>query len=190
MIEPDATILEEATPARRRLPIWVVAVSFGLLALFLVMITLGLNRAQQGPITIGSRVPEFELTTFDGQRIHTADFDGKVLVINFWASWCKPCEEEAADLETAWQLYKDRGDVIFLGVNYVDIEKPALEYLDKFSITYPNGPDLRMRVSQMFRTLGVPETYVVGKDGHLVYIKKGPFRSVDEITSVIDSALD
>jgi cytochrome c biogenesis protein CcmG/thiol:disulfide interchange protein DsbE len=189
LTKPDATILQETTPTRR-LPMWVLVVSFGLLALFLGMIAMGLDRAQQGPITVGSRVPEFELTTFDGQRIHTADFDGKVMVVNFWASWCKPCEEEAADLETAWQLYKDRGDVIFLGVNYVDIEKPALEYLERFAITYPNGPDLRTSVSQMFRILGVPETYVVGKDGRLAYIKKGPFRSVDEITRIIDAALE
>jgi cytochrome c biogenesis protein CcmG/thiol:disulfide interchange protein DsbE len=151
---------------------------------------LGLNRARQGPITIGNRVPAFELTTFDGERIDTADYDGKVIVINFWASWCKPCEEEAADLEAAWQLYQERGDVVFLGVNYVDIETPAKEYLEKFAITYPNGPDLRTKVSQMFRILGVPETYIVGKDGRLEYVKKGPFLSIGEITSAIDSALE
>jgi cytochrome c biogenesis protein CcmG, thiol:disulfide interchange protein DsbE len=185
---------EQNSPAtivhpRRRLPLWVVAVSFGALAVFLAMMALGLNRARQGPITIGSRVPAFELTTFDGQQINTADYDGKVIVINFWASWCKPCEEEAADLEEAWKMYRERGDVVFLGVNYVDIEKPALEYLEKFEITYPNGPDLRTRVSQMFRILGVPETYIVGKDGTLAYVNKGPFRSLNEITDAINSTL-
>jgi len=189
-MDQEQAVIEASPPARRRLPVWVVALSFGALAVFLVFMAMGLNRARQGPITIGSRVPSFELTTFDGERIDTADYAGSVLVINFWASWCKPCEEEAADLESAWRLYQDRGDVLFLGVNYVDIEKPALEYLEKFSITYPNGPDLRTKVSQMFRILGVPETYIVGKDGSLIYVKKGPFRSIGEITSAIDAALD
>jgi cytochrome c biogenesis protein CcmG, thiol:disulfide interchange protein DsbE len=189
-MDPDQKGSETSPPERRRLPMWVVAVSFGALAVFLGFMALGLNRARQGPITIGNRVPAFELTTFDGERIDTADYDGKVIVINFWASWCKPCEEEAADLEAAWQLYQERGDVVFLGVNYVDIETPAKEYLEKFAITYPNGPDLRTKVSQMFRILGVPETYIVGKDGRLEYVKKGPFLSIGEITSAIDSALE
>jgi cytochrome c biogenesis protein CcmG, thiol:disulfide interchange protein DsbE len=187
---PDQNHADISTPARRRLPIWVMAVSFGALGVFLVFMAMGLNRARQGPITIGSTVPAFQLVTFEGEQIDTAEYEGKVIVINFWASWCKPCEEEAADLEEAWKMYQDRGDVVFLGVNYVDIESPAKEYLEKFAITYPNGPDLRTKVSQMFRILGVPETYIVGKDGRLEYVKKGPFRSLNEITSAIDAALD
>jgi cytochrome c biogenesis protein CcmG, thiol:disulfide interchange protein DsbE len=181
---------EPAVQPRSRLPLWAVALSFGGLTVFLVMMALGLSRAREGPITVGNRVPVFELTTFDGEQISTADFEGKVIVVNFWASWCKPCEQEAAELEEAWKQYAERGDVVFLGMNYVDTETAAKGYLEKFAITYPNGPDLRTKVSQMFRIAGVPETYIIDKEGRLGYVKKGPFNSIGEITNAIDSILN
>jgi len=92
----------------------------------------GLKNAQQGPIQVGNSVPPFELKTFDGQIIKTEDLIGKVIVVNFWASWCKPCEQEAADLEEAWRNYQESGEVVFLGVDYVDTETEARGYLEKF----------------------------------------------------------
>jgi cytochrome c biogenesis protein CcmG/thiol:disulfide interchange protein DsbE len=109
-------------------------------------------------------------------------------VVNFWASWCKPCEGEAADLETAYQMYRDQG-VVFLGVDYVDTEPEARGYLEQFEISYPNGPDLGTRISQAFRIRGVPETYVIGPDGRLAAVKIGPYNSLDEIVAHIETAL-
>jgi cytochrome c biogenesis protein CcmG/thiol:disulfide interchange protein DsbE len=170
----------------RRLPTWVVALAFLFLIAFLALIGWSMRRSQAGPIIIGQHVPPFTLTTFDGQTIGSVDFSNKVVVINFWASWCKPCEQEASELEQAWRYYQTGGDVIFIGVDYVDTELEALEYLKQFEVTYPNGPDLRTVISQMFRTTGVPETYILDRQGKLAYVKKGPFLSIDEITTVID----
>ena len=119
-----------------------------------------------------------------------SDQKGKIVLLNFWASWCKPCEQEAADLETAWQHYAPRGDVLFLGIAWTDTEPNSLEYLERFNITYPNGPDLGTKISQLFRTTGVPETYIINKDGKLAYIKISPFMSTTEIYSIIDSLLE
>jgi cytochrome c biogenesis protein CcmG/thiol:disulfide interchange protein DsbE len=141
-------------------------------------------------VQVGRRAPDFTLTTFDGQQIHLADLKGKVVVLNFWASWCKPCEQEAADLESAWRYYQPRGDVEFLGVAWTDTEKKSLAYLQKFDITYPNGPDLGTRISQAYRTTGVPETYIIDKDGILAFVKFSPFLSLGEIRTVIDSLLE
>ena len=168
----------------------VIIIAFVILLAFLGLIGLGLKRVQAGPITIGARVPQIELTTFDGQVLNTTDMAGKVIVLNFWASWCKPCEQEAVELEQAWQMYKPGGDVVFLGVDYVDTETEALGYLNKFKITYPNGPDLGTRISQMFRTTGVPETYFIDREGKLAYVKKGPFMTLAEITQVVDQLRD
>jgi len=173
-----------------RLPGWVITLAFVVLFGFLALIAWGLRRSQQGPITLNQKVPPFTLTTFDGQTINTADHAGKLVVVNFWASWCNPCEQEAADLERAWQVYKDSGRVVFLGVDYVDTEPEARAYLAKFAITYPNGPDLRTSISQMFRIRGVPETYIIGPDGTLKYQKIGPFTDLQEIQSVIDGLLN
>jgi cytochrome c biogenesis protein CcmG, thiol:disulfide interchange protein DsbE len=174
---------------RKRLPVWVIAVAFTILFAFLALIAGGLKRAQSGPIALGDRVPAFTLTTFDGENYSIPALTGKVIVVNFWASWCKPCEQEAAEMETAWQFYKPGGQVIFWGIDYVDTEPEARKYLEKFNITYPNGPDLRTSISQLFRIRGVPETYIIGRDGTLKFIKIGPFTSVAEVTGVIDKLL-
>jgi len=178
------------TPGPRRLPLWVVAAAFLALAGFLALIAWGLRRAQQGPIVIGQEVPAFSVTTFDGESYHTAEMRGKVIVLNFWASWCTPCEAEAAELEQAWQLYRERGDVVFLGVDYVDTEPEARAYLEKFAISYPNGPDLRTTISQLFRIRGVPETYIIDREGRLAYQKIGPFTSLAEIQAAVESVLN
>ena len=173
----------------RRLPTWVVGLAFTALVAFLLLVGLGLRRAQSGPITVGQKVPGFSVTTFEGETIDTADLAGKVIVVNFWASWCKPCEQEAAELESAYQYYKPGGEVVFLGVDYVDTEPEALAFINKFGLTYANGPDLRTKISQMFRIQGVPETYVIDREGKLAYVKKGPFLSTAEIQNVIDQVL-
>jgi cytochrome c biogenesis protein CcmG/thiol:disulfide interchange protein DsbE len=179
------TEITETKPTRRLSP-WVITAAFVLLLGFLTVLGLGLKRSQSGPITIGQTVPPFSLTSFDGQQVNTKDLIGKVVVLNFWASWCKPCESEAADLETAWQFYKPGDKVVFLGADYVDTEPEARAYLQKFNITYPNGPDLGTRISQEFRIRGVPETYFIDKNGKLAYSQIGPFNNLDEIKAVID----
>lgn len=92
-------------------------------------------------------------------------------------------------MEKAWQFYKTSGNVIFLGVDWVDTEPEAMGYMKKFNISYPNGPDLRTAISQIFRLKGVPETYFIGRDGRLKYKKIGPFTSVNEIQAVVDGLL-
>lgn len=188
MAEKQVTT-ETVSAAPRRLPVWVVVVAVSGLLVFLAVIGLGMKRNQQGPIGIGDKVPAFTVHSFDGKTINTADLAGKVIVINFWASWCKPCESEAADLERAWEYYQPGGQVVFLGMDYVDTEPEAKAYLAKFQITYPNAPDLGTRVSQTFRIQGVPETYFIGKDGRLAFKQWGPFNSLGEIQAVIDPLL-
>jgi cytochrome c biogenesis protein CcmG/thiol:disulfide interchange protein DsbE len=180
----------EEQEKRRSLPVWVIAAAFLLLAGFLVLIALGLGRVQSGPIVVGQKVPNIELSSFNNQVFRTSEMKNKIIVINFWASWCKPCEQEAAELEQAWQHFKPEGRVVFLGVDYVDTEPEALHYLQQFKISYPNGPDLRTSISQMFRIRGVPETYIIDQAGKLAYIKIGPFSSLEEITSIIDPLLE
>jgi len=160
----------------------------GLLVL-LAILALGLLRAQEGPVSPGQRTPEFELSTYDGEVFSSTNLVGKVIVLNFWASFCLPCAEEADELETAWQFYKDRDDVIFLGVAWSDMDTRALEYLDRYGVTYPNGPDLRTRISQDFRTRGVPETYIIDKNGIISHVQIGPFASSSQIKSVVDPLL-
>ena len=182
-------------PERKGVPLWVQVTIWVVLAGLLVVVALGLNRAQQGTIQPGQKVDDFKLPLYSGyehqgkSEIHLSDLSGKVVVINFWASWCKPCEQEAADLQSAWTDYEPNGDVVFLGVDYVDTEPEARVYLKKFGINFANGPDLATSISQYFRIKGVPETYFVDRDGVLRYVQVGPFSSVQQIHSIIDPLL-
>lgn len=160
-----------------------------LLLALLTVVGVQLRNSMRGVLTRGQPAPAFTLTTFAGDTIATADFEGKVVLINIWASWCQPCEEEAASLQQAWQQYESRGDVLFLGIDYVDTEKEALAYLEKFGVTYPSGPDLGTNIFHTFRAQGVPETYVINKLGEVAAIKIGPFTSLQEITDIIDRLL-
>jgi cytochrome c biogenesis protein CcmG/thiol:disulfide interchange protein DsbE len=184
-----------ARPARRGVPVWIqILIWAGLIGL-LAILAIGLSRSQRGTLQPGDRVGDFELKLFNGYeyqdqaQVGFAALRGKVLLINFWASWCKPCEQEAAELHSAWAYYKDRGDVLFIGIDYVDTEPEAREYLEKFDIIFPNGPDLGTEISQMFRIKGVPETYFFDKDGILRYVQVGPFNSEGQIQSIIDPLL-
>lgn len=169
---------------------WLAA--FGAVALLLVLVGMGLVRAREreAPKKIGAPVPDFTLKSFEGETYTLSELRGKVVLINFWASWCKPCEQEATDLEMAWRYYQPRGDVVFLGVDWTDTEPKAKAYLEKFEISYPNGPDLGTRISQAYRTTGVPETFIVDQNGNLAYFKLSPFLSLDEIKAVIDPLLE
>ena len=181
--QPVQPIVQEDNETRK--PSWGRMLAWGGLIALLALVGLQLIKTQEGPVNVGQRAPDFVLTTFDGETIALADLKGKVVVVNFWASWCKPCESEAADLEAAWRAHQDRDDIVFLGVDYVDTEPEARGYLEKFDITYPNGPDLRTSISQAFRIRGVPETYIIGKDGILVHAQIGPFSSLAQIQSIL-----
>ncbi len=151
---------------------WGRVVAYALVLAILALVGWGLAKAQAGPRSEGE-APDFVLETFDGETIRLSELRGQVVVINFWASWCPPCREEAAYLEETWRAYRERG-VVFLGVDYVDTEAEALAYIAEFDITYPNGPDLGTRISQAYRIQGVPETFFVARDGTLRGVKIGP----------------
>lgn len=155
------------TPPKKRASSWLI---FGAIAAFIVVLLVVLAIAVQirgAPPLESGAAPDFTVTTFDGQTYSLADLKGKPVVVNFWASWCIPCRDEAPALQRAWETYRDRG-LIVLGVDYVDTEADAKKFIAEYQQTYPNAPDLGTRISQAFRISGVPETYFIDRDGKLL----------------------
>jgi cytochrome c biogenesis protein CcmG/thiol:disulfide interchange protein DsbE len=176
MTEPIADL---APAPARRLPAFVIVLGIGIL--FVAgLLALLLTRPPQKSLC-DEAAPDWSLTLFPeyrggvaGGSLTLADLRGKGVVLNFWASWCKPCEEEAAALEAAWRQYKDKG-IVFVGVDYLDQDPAAKRYLQKFNVTYPNGPDLASKISKRYAIRGVPETFFIDPQGKIVGCRKiGP----------------
>jgi cytochrome c biogenesis protein CcmG, thiol:disulfide interchange protein DsbE len=177
------------TNSTKQVPVWLIILALAGLLGFLSFLAVGMKKMDRQPLALGDSVPDFSITSFSGETFNTSDLREKVILVNIWASWCLTCKDEAAMLEQVWKEYQGSGEVVFLGIDYVDTEKEALAYLDEFGITYPNGPDLRTKVSQIFQVSAVPETYLIGRNGILASLKIGPFTSAEEIRQMLDSAL-
>ncbi|MBM3935318.1 MAG: TlpA family protein disulfide reductase [SAR202 cluster bacterium] len=171
------------TPAIR-----VTIVTVGALLVFGFMALLAWGLANKSPVTgmsgftrVNQPAPDFALPLFDGATTTLADYRGKPLVINFWASWCGPCRDEARALEQTWRKYRDRG-VVFLGPNIQDADRSARSYIAEFGITYPNGRDAQGRMAIDYGVVGMPVTFFVNAEGIVVrrYVGAMPQTILDQ----------
>jgi cytochrome c biogenesis protein CcmG, thiol:disulfide interchange protein DsbE len=114
------------------------------------------------------QAPDFKLGLFDGSTFTLSETlaSGKPVVVNFWASWCGPCADEAPALEAAWR--RNSSWVSFVGVNVQDHDPDAQAFLRRYGISYPNGAGNAGPVSIQYGMRGVPETYFIAPDGRLV----------------------
>jgi cytochrome c biogenesis protein CcmG, thiol:disulfide interchange protein DsbE len=144
-----------------------VVVVLGLLALLIWKVA----HQDKGVKLGGGRTPPapaFALTRLDAPgKLALASLRGKVVVLNFWASWCAPCKSEAPRLEAAWQRYRQQG-VVVLGVDGQDFSGDAKRFIRKHKITYPNVHDGPGDVGTKYGVTGFPETYFVDRRGRLV----------------------
>ncbi len=175
---------DEDSEKKRSVYLWQGAI---VLVLLLLFVALGwqLWRTNQTEQRAAGEAPTFSFTTFDGQTIKSEDLLGKGVVLNFWASWCDPCREEAALLEETWEREQDNG-IVFLGLDYLDQEPAAKAYLEEFGITYPSGPDLQSDAARRYGIKGVPETFFIDPQGKITDIVIGPIASQAQMDSLLD----
>jgi cytochrome c biogenesis protein CcmG/thiol:disulfide interchange protein DsbE len=159
---------------RPRGRVLVIAVTAALVAALVALLGWRMASKQEGKslaeaALAGERpaAPEFELPEL-GQDAPTAlsSLRGKVVVLNFWASWCPPCREEAPVLQAGWERYRDRG-VVFVGVNVNDLSDKAREFVDEFGITYPNVHDGKGSTLGRFGIPALPETMFIDGEGRI-----------------------
>lgn len=135
----------------------------------------------------GDPAPAFSLQSLDGYAVSLADLRGDPVVINFWASWCIPCAQEHPYLVRLAQKYKEQG-VVFLGVLYSDTEPKARTFLKKHGTSYPTLLDPDQRTAIDYGVAGVPETYVLNKQGEIVKKFTGPMNP-QSLSALLDSLL-
>ena len=123
----------------------------------------------EGAQTASGVAPGFTLPRLDreGESLSLASLRGKAVVLNFWASWCVPCREEAAVLEATWDKYRSRGLVV-LGVDVQDFGSDARRFARRYGMTYPIVRDGPGTLLGKYGATGVPETYFIDRRGRLV----------------------
>jgi peroxiredoxin len=132
------------------------------------------ERAGVTELREGHGTPPLRLPRLDGGVTALSDHRDKLVVVNFWATWCQPCTTEMPTLEALWREYRDRG-LIVLGVSVDrDAPRPVLDpYVGQLGLTFPILLDADLKASQAWRVTGLPATFVVRPGGHAVGIAFG-----------------
>lgn len=160
-----------------------------LIAPILALLAFGFTRDAKyirSPLLAKPAAP-FTVTLFDGKKVALEDLRGKAVFLNFWASWCTPCRDEARDLEAAWQKVKDK-DRVFLGVALQDNDKDSREFLKEFDVTYPNGKDESGKIAVDYGTWGIPESFFIDPQGRITYKHVGGIRAALVLTKIEEAA--
>ncbi len=142
-----------------------------LLGVILATLIVGAQLAERnrGRPTSGP-APNFELRLFDGGDISLADLRGKVLLLNFWASWCPPCRAEAPDLQALHSDYAEAG-LRVIGVNMLESSPAkAKAFLRELGITYANGEDIGQTIARQYRVEAPPESYLIDRRGQVRWV--------------------
>ena len=122
-----------------------------------------------------------------GGSVSLSEMRGKVVLVDFWASWCPPCRQEAAALEEVYREYAGP-QVEFIGVNIWDLEDNAHTYVKDFGLTYPSGVDTNGVIAIDYGVRGIPEKFFIGRDGVIRQKFVGPM-SADTLRQTLDRLL-
>lgn len=118
-------------------------------------------------VNAGDKAPDFSVKTESGKTVTLQNFGGKLLVLNFWASWCPPCIEETPSLEEFARQFGPQG-VVVLGVSNDGNERQYRQFLQKFGITFETSRDPKNDISASYGTFQLPETYLIDRNGRVV----------------------
>jgi peroxiredoxin len=121
----------------------------------------------------GMTAPDFTLDLLTGGEASLVDYRGKVVLMNMWATWCGPCHREAPDMQTLYEAYDGRFEI--LAVNIGETRYDAQGFVDQYRLTFPVLLDPGEQVARQFELYAYPTTYVIGRDGVVLEVIVGSF---------------
>jgi len=136
---------------------------YGLLFVAMIIFALLGGMAKKPPL-VGGPVPQFELETLNGKLANISDYRGKVVLLNFWATWCKPCKEEMPEIQAAYDAYRDQGFVV-LAINFGEKREKAEKLVKEMGLTFPILLDWNVEVAEQHRVVSLPVTFFVDAKG-------------------------
>jgi peroxiredoxin len=170
MPDPETTVRPAAAePAgapvlRRRLVVIVGVLAIIALAFGVVW----LQSAKYEPLTVGMAAPDFTLPDMAGKNQQLSDYRGKVIFLNFWATWCKPCKEEMPSMQVLWDnLKKEDFVMLAISMDRVTTTKEISPFVESLKLTFPILTDSWGQTDKRYKLMGVPETYIIDQNGVL-----------------------
>ena len=156
-----------------------------ILLIFLIIIGVGIivllqtkdssfNLSGKPRIVKGVPAPNFTMPGLDGKMVSLADYKGKVVFLNIWATWCPPCVEEMPSMEKLYQELKGEGFEILAVSIDASGAKDVLPFMKKHKLSFPALTDTRGAIKELYQTTGVPESFIIDKDGIIVEKVIGP----------------
>lgn len=138
-----------------------------LFALVLVLFCVSCHRSREEGLNPGNDAPSIDIPGIEGQKVTLAELEGKVVLVNFWATWCTPCVAELPALQRVYDKLKDRGFVVF-AVGIDDAVDSFKEFRDEYKLNFPIGMDKEGSVKSRYKLAGVPESFLVDRKGKIV----------------------
>lgn len=132
------------------------------------------SKIKINPIKGDKKASDFSLKDLTGKKVELKQFKGKLIFLNFWATWCSPCKEEMPGLEALYQQFKEKNFILLtISVDYEGL-KPVQEFINKRHYTFPVLIDPKCEVLDLFQVKGIPTTIIIDKKGRLVGKAVGP----------------
>jgi cytochrome c biogenesis protein CcmG/thiol:disulfide interchange protein DsbE len=173
--------------SRRELTLALVGVLAGLLVLTLVW-TLSGRSAQPALPPVGELnrpAPDLALPGLDGSNVQLSDYHGKIVLVNFWGTWCEPCKDETPALQAAYQKLRGQGLVV-VGVDLRNQERAGeagdadvRNFTARYGVSYPIALDIEGEMARAFRIYPIPTSYFIDKTGTIRYVRVGPLTAED-----------